>query len=94
MKKILFMMLACVSLKAALSPTFQSAAEVKAIFESEEFLTNFGTPDRIVSCEKTETGYVIKSDTHQQSIEIVYTPNELLGPASFELIFSDLETIQ
>lgn len=91
MKKWILALIASFQLQAALSPTCQSAVEVKKIFASEEFLNAFGSIDHIISCEKVEKGYLIKSETEQLFVEVVYEPTKKIGPAVFHLKFHELK---
>ena len=79
---------------AALSPTSQAAVEVQRIFSSEEISQAFGGPDFIISCEKTNQGYLLKSEDSQMIVKVIYEPIERLGPKRFHLEFGQLEAYQ
>lgn len=93
MKKWIIAFLVSFQLQAALSPTCQSLVEVKKILASEEFLNTFGSIDHISSCEKVEKGYLIKSETEQMFVEVVYEPSKKIGPQVFHLKFHELKPL-
>ena len=77
-----------------LSPTAQSAVEVQRIFFSKEALEAFGDPSNIISCEKTETGYKIKSEDFQMDVKVIYEPSKKIGPKLFHLEFGPKEKLE
>ncbi len=95
MIKKLFIISSLLLLKveAVLSPTSQAAVEVQRIFSSDEIHQAFGGPDFIVSCEKLDHGYLVKSDESQMVIKVIYEPLERLGPRRFHLEFGQLEPL-
>lgn len=96
MKKLLLIFCVFSSFKAfsALSPTMQSAAEIRRIFESNEVAEIFGGPDFIISIEKIEDGYLLKTEESQMLVKVVYEPSKKIGPQQFHLQFEEAKKIE
>lgn len=89
MKKFLpIFLLVCGSLSAALPPLWQNVAELKAILEDKELGATLQSGDAIESIEKTENGWVIKTNHRTAKIEVKVEPAKMPGPAKFTLQWS------
>ena len=90
---LIFCLLSSFKAFSALSPTMQSAAEIRRIFESNEVAEIFGGPDFIISCEKIENGYLLKTEDSQMFVKIAYEPARRIGPQQFHLEFDSAKKI-
>jgi len=68
----------------ALPPKFQTKREKKAIRESEE-VKNLLNNEKILDIRKVEGGYLVLTENQELHVKINYLPNEMPGPARFEL---------
>ena len=67
-----------------LPPKFQTKREKKAIRESEE-IKNLLNGQDILAIRKVDGGYLVLTEDQQLHVKINYLPNEMPGPAKFEL---------
>ncbi len=71
---------------AALPPLAQETKELKAILDDSR-LNGSLKGEIIQKIEKKEGGYLISTLSKQVQIKVRYKPNQMPGPAQFELIF-------
>jgi hypothetical protein len=98
MKKLLFLALVLSgSAYAALPPLAQGIREIDAIVTDPELYQLLGSSEAIQQVIKTEGGYAVLTRNYYLRVNVKYIPNQLIGPASFELRFSqpiDLRSCQ
>lgn len=73
----------------ALPPKFQEERERKAIKEHPRLKELIGEKD--FTATKTETGYLIETESGAIRADVKYLANDLLGPLNFEIMFHDFE---
>lgn len=75
---------------AALPPLWQSAAEIRAILNCGELSDYIDAGETIQQIQKEGDFYQISGTNSDCLVEVVYLPNDICGPAKFELIFHRL----
>lgn len=98
MKKILAICLICLSthLSAAVPPFAQSVREIDAILHSEEITVLVPPTSSILQITHIPFGYLIITNMEILMVEVVYLPEECVGPRKFKLFFKkpcDLDTL-
>ncbi|NGX62912.1 MAG: hypothetical protein KR126chlam6_00314 [Candidatus Anoxychlamydiales bacterium] len=89
MKKLflIIILLFSTQLHAILPPFYQSVNEIEAILKDSKLQDDADSAYPILEIMKVEGGYIIITSRYQQKIEVKYIPQELMGPAKFELNF-------
>ena len=76
-----------VTLFALLSPLDQSITEIERILKDPHLKRYIQTSERIDKILRREKGYLILTDRHQLIVEVIYNPENLIGPKGFTLVF-------
>jgi len=89
MKKLIFIIILLFStqLHAILPPFYQSVNEIEAILKDPRLKDDANSAYPILQIMKVDSGYLIITSRYNQKIEVKYIPQELIGPAKFELKF-------
>lgn len=74
---------------ALLSPLNQSLEEIKTIVTSHELQNYLAQDQPIKHIERTECGYLLKTDKTQLMVEIQYIPSSYPGRQQFRLNFQE-----
>lgn len=72
-----------------LPPLAQSVRELEAILEDPRLYDLLGSGEVIQEILKNSEGYLVLTRRYALRVELVYTPQKRIGPAAFELYFSD-----
>jgi len=91
MKKYIFILIILFSTKvhALLPPFYQSVKEIESILQDERFTKNANSAYPILEIKKVEDGYLIVTTRYHQFVEVHYIPQNIIGPAKFELEFHE-----
>jgi hypothetical protein len=74
----------------ALPPAVQRTRELVAILSDERLYEALGNAEPIESIEKTEDGYLIRTENYTLQVNVKYVlQDRCCGPAKFELEFSE-----
>jgi hypothetical protein len=90
MKKIFFLLFACLHFSTAYSilpPLYQSLEEIRAITQNQELQNYLPEGMPILEIKKVQTGYLLTTRDLQLFVEIKYLPATGLGPQQFKMIF-------
>lgn len=76
-----------VSAQAALSPYYQSTAEINAILEHKDVAELGDSVLLVQRKEQNDTGrkYLVSSENCYIHVEVQYVPSKIIGPAQFKL---------
>lgn len=91
MKKFIFLLFFLFILQtahAALPPLYQSLREIKAIISYERLINELGSAEAVIGIKKVENGYLVKTFRYELKVDVIYIPQEMVGPAKFELKFN------
>ena len=96
MKKYIFILIFLFSIKgfAILPPLYHSLNEIQAIISDERLAQELGSAVLIMSIKKIEDGYLITTNKSCLKVEVIYVPQELIGPAKFELEFHEKKPLK
>ena len=92
MQRWLMTMLIAVGLPAwaLLPPLAQSVREMEAILEDPRLYDLLGSGETIEQILRTPEGYLVLTRRYAVRVELEYSSQRKIGPAEFELYFSDL----
>ncbi len=76
------------AVEAALSPLWQSVAEIQSLIGHPDLGSYLESADAIVSLTRTEDGYEVVTNKHILQAHINYLPQKMPGPAHFTWTFS------
>ncbi len=74
---------------ALLPPLAQSVREMEAILEDPRLYDLLGSAESLQQILRTPEGYLILTRKYAVRVELEYAMQRKIGPASFELSFSD-----
>ncbi|MCC5831602.1 MAG: hypothetical protein JJU12_00970 [Chlamydiales bacterium] len=91
MKKLLIalVLLASSPAYAILSPLNQSIAELRNIVMNDQLSKKLPSSEQILGVKAVENGYLIHTQDYSMFVEIVYKPQQMVGPVRFDLIFHE-----
>ncbi len=89
---LLFLLFVTQPVFALLSPLNQSIVELEQILSSQELQQKLPTSEAIHSIVAVQNGYLLSTDHYQMLIEVQYQPQEMPGPAKFQLMFHEPRT--
>ncbi len=91
MKKVVFILIILFITKAhaLLPPFYQSIKEIESILQDERFTSDANCAYPILEIKKIEGGYLIITSKYRQFVEVNYIPQDMVGPAKFELKFHE-----
>lgn len=85
MTKLFFFLLVSTSLHALLPPAWEGVREIKAILDDENLSHYLNSGDLILSIERQEEGWVIKTNHSSIKVKVQKLPQSMPGPEKFEL---------
>jgi hypothetical protein len=74
---------------ALLSPLNQSVAELRNIIESNNLTKYLPSSEKILGIDSVEHGYLVRTQNYTMLVEIIYKPQQRVGPMQFDLIFHE-----
>lgn len=77
------------SAEGALPPLYESTKEIQAILGSPELGERLSSGEVIEKIEKTSSGFAIVTNQHRLEVDVVYKPQNYMGPQSFKLVFKE-----
>ena len=89
MKKIALILLSFSTLHAALPPLAQSSREMKEIIADPRLYQSLGGAESILQILKVDGGYQVSTLHQTIMVNVIYMPSKMIGPAKFELEFSE-----
>ena len=89
MKKLMFLLLFASIGFTALPPVYQTSNEIKEILNDERLYEKLGSASVIQGIIKAEKGWVVITNKYYLNVCVEYLPSKRMGPANFELHFSD-----
>jgi len=93
MKKYIFILIFLFGIKlhAALPPLYQSLKEIDAIISDARLKEELGSAEPVLEIKRVADGYLIFTNRYTLRVEVIYIPQEMIGPAKFELKFNEKE---
>ena len=87
MKKYIFIILFLFGIKtfALLPPLYQSIKEIDEIILDERVQKELTSAEPILEIKKVKNGYVLITNRYSLFVEVKYIPQEMMGPAKYEL---------
>lgn len=70
-----------------LPPLYESVAEFKSLINDEQLVKSLDSAEFITDIKKEKNFFLITTNTREIRVEVVYTKNQLMGPAVFHLTF-------
>jgi hypothetical protein len=89
MKKWIFCLLFASIGFAALPPLYQTSNEIKEILNDERLYEKLGSASAIQGIIKAANGWVVITNKYYLNVFVEYLPTKRMGPANFELHFSN-----
>lgn len=91
MKKFCFCLIGCLlatsPMFALLPPLYSSLEEYRQLLNSKELITRLESGQAILSIEKVEGGFEVKTPKYSMRVDIIPLPQSHPGPAQFHLEF-------
>lgn len=89
MKKIVILVLWSFGAFSALPPFFQSTSELNRIINDERVYEKLGSGQLIEEVRRTDSGWIILTQSYSLKIDVVNIPSKLVGAHEFELVVND-----
>lgn len=89
---LIFIVVLCGGLNAALPPLAQSIREIEAIIKDPQLYQLLDSAESIRDIKRTDGGYLVITAHQSLEVTITYLPSDRPGPAKFALQFSSPES--
>lgn len=74
-----------------LPPFAEDIREIQAILCDPQLYNSFASSEILQKIEKDESGFLLTASHHTMQVNVIYIPQDLIGPAQFRLEFQSPE---
>lgn len=93
MNKYFFVSLFCVcNLCALLPPLYESLHQIQSVINDPELANKFQPGELIISIERTDDGYLIKTNKSTLIAKVESVPQVTPGPGHYRVVFGETAT--